>query len=212
MPEHRGRIDTIRLVGGNICLDFVNTANGRRTNGSLGSIEENLCVPRDVVTWARRAELIGPDEDRILTAVIESDPPKAEAHLALFVAFRDHLHQLLKATIDGREDRKGARELDRMLARTLRYRHFEQCGGRFQWAWDLDITAENLFDRILGRVALAAADLLTGDNLDRMRICSSHDCDWLFVDTSKGGRRRWCQMDVCGNRAKARRHAAHSRG
>jgi predicted RNA-binding Zn ribbon-like protein len=211
MPDHRGRIDTIRLVGGNVCLDFVNTANGRRTSDWLGSIEENLRVPRDVVIWAQRTQLIGPGEDVILTAAIDADPRNAEAHLAALIGFRDRLHQLFEATVSGSEDREGTRELDGMLARTLRYRHLEQTGGRFQWAWDADVTAENLFDRILGRVALAAADLLTSENLHRLRMCSSHDCDWLFLDTSKAGRRRWCQMDVCGNRAKARRHAEHSR-
>ncbi|MBN3788100.1 ABATE domain-containing protein [Burkholderia sp. Ac-20353] len=207
MPEHRGKIDTIRLVGGSVCLDFVNTANGRRTNGSLGSIEENLCSPLDVATWAQRADLIGPEEHRSLLQAIASDAANADAQLAALIAFRDRLYRLLEATVDGQADLDGTRELNRILARTLPYRGLEQEGVRFQWVWMRERTAENLFDRILGPVALAAADLLTSGNLARMRICSSHDCDWLFLDTSKSGRRRWCQMDVCGNRAKARRHA-----
>jgi predicted RNA-binding Zn ribbon-like protein len=39
-----------------------------------------------------------------------------------------------------------------------------------------------------------------------VKECDGHDCGWLFLDTSKAGRRRWCSMDVCGNRAKAQRY------
>ncbi|WP_171907313.1 CGNR zinc finger domain-containing protein [Burkholderia plantarii] len=210
MPEHRGRIDTIRLVGGNICLDFVNTANGRRTSDSLGAIEENLCLPRDVVIWARRAEMMGSEAERALHALIEVDGHRAAAQLASLVAFRDRLHGLLKATADGQQDPQGIQELNEMLARTSRHRYLEHSDGQFRWSWHLNATTDSFFDSLLGQVAFAAADLLTCDNLERMRVCSSPDCDWLFLDTSKAGRRRWCQMDVCGNRAKARRHAGHA--
>ena len=40
----------------------------------------------------------------------------------------------------------------------------------------------------------------------RIRRCANDQCLWLFIDTSKGGTRRWCDMSACGNRAKARRH------
>ena len=46
----------------------------------------------------------------------------------------------------------------------------------------------------------ALADLLTLGAPQRVRSCPGHDCGWLFLDSS--GRRRWCQMAVCGNRAK----------
>ncbi|OLL27215.1 hypothetical protein BTH42_33960 [Burkholderia sp. SRS-W-2-2016] len=208
MPEHRGRIESIRLIGGSACLDFVNTANGRRTNGSLGSFEENLCSPNDVATWAARANLTTPEEQANLLRAIASDPASAHTRLTELIAFRDRLYRLFEATVDGRACADGTAELNRMLTHTLPYRHIEEAGDGvpFQWNWVQAVTAENLFDRILGPVALCAAELLTGE-LGRLRLCASDDCDWMFLDTSKSGRRRWCQMDVCGNRAKARRHA-----
>jgi predicted RNA-binding Zn ribbon-like protein len=39
---------------------------------------------------------------------------------------------------------------------------------------------------------------------DRVRACAR--CGWLFLDSSRGGRRRWCSMSTCGNREKASRH------
>ena len=47
---------------------------------------------------------------------------------------------------------------------------------------------------------------------DRLRICANDDCRWAFEDTSRAGRRRWCDMTSCGNVAKARRYRARHRG
>jgi predicted RNA-binding Zn ribbon-like protein len=64
---------------------------------------------------------------------------------------------------------------------------------------------------LLGSVALEAAQLLTTVTPSRLRVCASPDCGTWFVDTSKGGRRRWCSMSGCGNRAKAAAHRAKQR-
>ena len=58
----------------------------------------------------------------------------------------------------------------------------------------------------LGRLAESAARGLVDDDPDRLRVCANDECRWVYYDTSKGGRRKWCDMAVCGNRAKARRH------
>lgn len=58
-------------------------------------------------------------------------------------------------------------------------------------------------------VAQAAAELLTSPRSKAIRACPGHDCGWLFLDTR--GRRRWCSMSACGNRAKVRAHARRHR-
>jgi predicted RNA-binding Zn ribbon-like protein len=55
-------------------------------------------------------------------------------------------------------------------------------------------------------VAISAVDLLTSSDLGRLKICPAHECEWLFLDDSRNGTRRWCSMAECGNRAKARLH------
>ena len=63
-------------------------------------------------------------------------------------------------------------------------------------------------------LALAAADLLTAPERSRVRLCEAtalDGCGWLFLDTSRNGTRRWCEMASCGNRYKARRHYARVR-
>lgn len=58
-------------------------------------------------------------------------------------------------------------------------------------------------------VSVSAISLLSGDRLKRLRLCQT--CGWLFLDRSRNGSRRWCDMAVCGNRQKARRHHLRKR-
>jgi len=53
-------------------------------------------------------------------------------------------------------------------------------------------------------LATSALSLLAGQEWRRVRIC--RNCDWLFVDRSRNASRLWCDMSVCGNRQKAKRH------
>ncbi len=64
---------------------------------------------------------------------------------------------------------------------------------------------------VLSPVAVSAARLLTEADPARLRRCAATDCGAWFVDTSKAGRRRWCSMARCGNRAKAARHRRRAR-
>jgi predicted RNA-binding Zn ribbon-like protein len=76
------------------------------------------------------------------------------------------------------------------------------CGVRHRHTAD-DPTGEALARLVEPFVAAVAAD-----TTDRLRICANEDCRWAFEDTSRSGRRRWCDMTTCGNVAKARRHRA----
>jgi predicted RNA-binding Zn ribbon-like protein len=84
--------------------------------------------------------------------------------------------------------------------------HLVGSGSEYDWEWLVD---DDLV-RVLWPVARSAAVLLVSEQLSRVRICDADTCRWLFLDTSKSGRRRWCDMKVCGNRAKARRHYART--
>jgi len=66
-------------------------------------------------------------------------------------------------------------------------------------------------DDALARLADPLVSELTGGRPERIRVCASDTCDWIFYDASRTARRRWCDMSTCGNRAKAARHRARSR-
>jgi len=61
-------------------------------------------------------------------------------------------------------------------------------------------------DDVLARIAEPIVREIGAGHDDRIRICANDTCRWIFYDESRAGRRRWCDMATCGNRAKARRH------
>lgn len=62
-------------------------------------------------------------------------------------------------------------------------------------------------------VAASALSILADPReVERVKLCPGHDCGWLFLDETKNARRKWCLMEVCGNRAKSSRHYARSIG
>ena len=65
---------------------------------------------------------------------------------------------------------------------------------------------------ILDLVAISAAALLADPReMVRLKTCDGPDCGWMFIDETKNGRRKWCTMETCGNRAKAARHYQRNR-
>ena len=77
--------------------------------------------------------------------------------------------------------------------------------GRDGYDWEVDAKSGTAL-ALLAPVLWSAGDLLAGPRLDRVRRCANPECGWLFLDDSRAGKRRWCSMSSCGNRAKARRH------
>jgi predicted RNA-binding Zn ribbon-like protein len=80
-----------------------------------------------------------------------------------------------------------------------------ELGGQshFQWTWSADQVSAPAFPVWL--MAQSASQLLLSVDFERVHACGAESCRWLFLDTSKNHTRRWCNMKVCGNRAKARR-------
>ena len=64
---------------------------------------------------------------------------------------------------------------------------------------------------MLGPIALSALATLSQADLTRIKQCQGEKCGWLFFDTTKNKSRRWCEMEICGNRAKQKRHSARAR-
>ncbi|RZE62163.1 hypothetical protein C0Q98_10225 [Streptomyces albidoflavus] len=68
-------------------------------------------------------------------------------------------------------------------------------------------------DRLpLTRLAIAWSSLVATGDAARLKRCAEHTCAWVFWDVSKNRSRRWCSMQVCGNRNKSRTYAARRRG
>jgi predicted RNA-binding Zn ribbon-like protein len=63
----------------------------------------------------------------------------------------------------------------------------------------------------LARLLAACVTAASRGTWTRLKMCSAHDCNWVFYDTSRNRLGRWCAMDVCGNRVKTSRYRARRR-
>jgi predicted RNA-binding Zn ribbon-like protein len=78
------------------------------------------------------------------------------------------------------------------------------------FAWQVDAAIASV-SSLLAPILWSAGDVLTGEAARRLRLCNNDKCLYLFVDNSRSGARRWCDMKACGNRAKAHRHYLKSK-
>jgi predicted RNA-binding Zn ribbon-like protein len=191
---------TFEWIGGATCLDFTNTVTWRTD----GVCNERLATFDDLVVWSVGAGLLTREDARALRARAESHPGAAESALREARAARLLLHHMFTrvATHRSLPEREIA-QFNRALARTSTAAHLVPVGRRFRWRFARD--AEDL-GQLVCPVIIDAAHLLASDDLTLLQTCANDNCGWLFVNRSRNGLRRWCDMRTCGNKAKARRH------
>jgi predicted RNA-binding Zn ribbon-like protein len=191
------------LTGGSLCLDFANTVSWRR---GLEPIER-LKSYGDLVSFSRQASVVDASEAQRLLEAAARQPRRAARALKDAVDLRALIDRIFNAVVEGSPASRT--DLNAINARLV---DFFACmrivGDGARYAWDDGRDAMTL-DRMLPPVVRSAAELLTSTELSRLRRCGAANCGWLFVDLSPNQRRRWCDMRVCGNRAKARRHYHH---
>jgi len=187
-------------VGGRLCLDFVNTVDPRHAADRV----EHLSGYQAVLDWCEWAEVDLPRSIRWLRAEARRDPVAARTAYRRVVATREALYAVLHAAVSGEPAAAADLALvNDALGDGIGHRLLEPASAGVREAW----RPADTLDQVLWPVALDAWDLLTEPELSRVRECPGDDvCGWLFLDTSRSGTRRWCDMRTCGNRAKARAH------
>lgn len=195
-----------RLIAGHRCLDFVNTVSWRASAAPI----EGLGHYRDLAAWSAAAGLVPADRAAELERQAGTLAASAEAVLERARALREALHRLFGERAGGRAPGKSELGiLNAELARAPAIRGLAWADPGFVWS---GAEAGSRLESVLWPLAWSAAELLTGGELKRVRACAGEGCGWLFYDTSRSLSRRWCAMDDCGNRAKARRHYARRKG
>lgn len=133
-----------------------------------------------------------------------SHPEEAARLFVEAIAAREAIYRIFSALASG----NGARDQDLdVLNRGLETAPMRTRLARADrgYAWRAEV-AEVSAPALLGPILWSAGDLLVKNVHERIRQCANEKCLWLFLDESKNGTRRWCDMTSCGNRAKARRH------
>lgn len=192
------RAASLALVGGTPAFDLTNTQSDR---GGLGA-QDHLREPEHVVLWAHHAGVISEADARALRRSI-GRPRVAAGLLRRTRELRDLLYAIGAALAAGAAPRTAALErLARIHAGALARAHLASAGGGLAWRWD---AARTPVEAVLGPIALSAIELVAHADRTRIKQCAGDHCGWLFLDSTKNNRRRWCEMEVCGNRAKQKR-------
>lgn len=198
--DHDGEPDgPFELSGGALCLDFANTWGDRARPES-----DRLRSHADLLAFAAQAGLATPRELAAQRRLGARDAGAAASALARARGLREALYALFSARAAGRgASRADLARLNAALGAALGELKVEPREGGFGWTWE---RPGDPLTAALRPIARSAAELLVSPDLERVRECDGATCSWLFLDSSRNRSRRWCSMESCGNRAKARRH------
>jgi len=198
---HPRPISDIRLDGGRLCVDFVNTIHDR----FAADVEDYIATPARYLEWAKRTGAITPDEATSLLPFVEDPEPL----MADIRAFRDALHLLLLAGADRAPLPADALHLQNIWLKSARQSEILSEDGTLLFhAAQGDVRAP--LKRIALDLVATLADARAG-KLKLRRCANQQSCGWLFADTSKAGARRWCAMETCGTLSKmATRRGKHA--
>ncbi|TDB91518.1 zf-CGNR multi-domain protein [Actinomadura sp. KC216] len=180
LRSHRGF--EFRFDPGALCLELL-------TTGGPGPYRryEVLHEPADLAAWAERSRLTPTPELEITGAEV------ADAR-----ALRDALFRVVIVHLRGEPYPAGELETVNLAAARPALAPAVTPSGERRWAGPP--TGTNL----LATVARDAVELLSGPFAHRIRTCAADNCELVYVDTSRPGRRRWCSMEHCGNRHKVK--------
>jgi predicted RNA-binding Zn ribbon-like protein len=192
------------LLADHPALDFLNS---RATPG--GAEVEWIGDGEALVRWLTAAGFVGPEPGTALAGDLAAERADAAATSAR------SLREWLRGFVAGHAGRALTAAalaelgpLNALLAEDAAYRQLRASGGALAWTNARRRTPEQA---LLQPLASAIGDLACDADFRRVRHCEGEGCTLWFLDRTKGGKRRWCSMALCGNRAKASAHRSRRR-
>lgn len=190
----------LKLIGGWLCLDFINTVDCRNSSYS----RDNLSTYQDLVSWSQHANVLTEDEARYMLREATLHPEDAKTVFGRAISIREALYRILHAIAYHRPPKAAdINTLNKEMSISMTQMGLKPAGITDPWKYTFE---DKKLDRMLSLIIHSATELLTSDKLNRVCECQGENCGWLFLDMSRNRSRKWCDMKDCGNRAKAQRH------
>ena len=195
----------LKYVGGDPSIDLVNTVDW------VGDeLDHDRIADYDRLTrWAEGAEVITSSIGERLRRAGVAHPRQAAGAVASAGWARWVLQRLFTAVARGESPGATLDEFNELLSDSLMHMRIVPSSRQ-----QLGIAWQGMGEHLespLWPVIWSAAQLLASDEAARIHVCAAPDCGWMYVDRSRNGLRRWCQMETCGTRAKSRRRYARER-
>jgi predicted RNA-binding Zn ribbon-like protein len=186
---------------GDLSLNFANTNNWHASDHPIEELKDYA----DLLVWGREAGLISSELANRLKEVAFEHPQIAAEMYEFAIQVREAIYRIFSYHYAGKPILEADLSLlNNVACQAMSHLQLEARDNKFYWQLPSTLSDANL---ILWPVARAAAELLTSGKSNRVRECEDdRGCGYLFIDTTKNHSRRWCSMESCGNRAKARRH------
>jgi predicted RNA-binding Zn ribbon-like protein len=195
----RRRPPRFELIAGVLCLDFINTLDDRFSSEPKELLKHYV----DLARFGEDTGILDATQVDHLFELSYAVPEAGQRALEAAIQMREAMAEVFFALVRKKPVPAAALIiLNRYIQDAAQHASLVQSDGHFEWRFDW---APNNMDAPLWAIARSAAELLASDQLQFVRACASKTCEWLFLDTSKSHRRRWCDMTKCGNRAKFRR-------
>ena len=204
-PHARGTITPFTLIGERLWLDFVNTDDVRR-----GARIDLLRDFESLVRFLEAGAILDGERATGMRRRAQQQPAGAAAALVDARRVRAALRALAERGAHSEKIRGDAlAEINRVLGRSAGTRRVEsRADGSFARAF---VPVGDAFAGLIIPIVESAADALIAGELPRVRRCGDPRCSRVFFDATRNGRRRWCDMATCGNRAKAARFRERER-
>ncbi|MGD9173073.1 MAG: CGNR zinc finger domain-containing protein [Desulfobacterales bacterium] len=197
---------TIKLIGGRLCLDFVNTVHCYGCN----DIGEYLNNYQDLISWSRHVGTMSSDEAKRLAVKSVEYPSEAKRLHLRAIELREIIYSIFCSILEGAPPaEKDLTAFNSYLSEMMALSQIVKTADGFDWDMSVNITG---LDWILNPVIRSASDLLISEEWRKIKKCADPTCGWLFLDVSRNHSRRWCDMRDCGNRAKASRFYKKKKG
>jgi predicted RNA-binding Zn ribbon-like protein len=162
-----------------------------------------------LIAWLRSERLLSERAASAERAALRDDPVERALRMERFRQLRDLTRMIATDVVaDGQPTREHVRDLNHVLRDGLHFHQLEMSADGTQYG--LARVGDRL-DQARAAIAGTLADFVASGPVHRLRICANDGCHEVFIDRSRTGRRRWCDMRTCGNQAKAARHRARHR-
>ena len=182
------------LIGDRVCVDLANTIYPQvKPGGSIATWGE-------LVGFLRASRLVGKEQYQRLVDLEVSVPKAVAAAHRAALELRDAVREAVVAIAERRPVPGWCVEdVNRVLRFTEGYEQLLPDGEGWRLGY---VEVEKRLEWLLAAIARSAAELIAEGPKAPVRKCGRPECILYFYDTSRTGKRRWCQMAVCGNRAK----------